>query len=175
MVLVWKSCFRKFQSVAPFYRLQVNYNWQHLSWSRWCFMYDRRMSETSSDVDTRVFRCAFQSPTARRCGWWCLWCACRWWPSPFSSLSSSAPWDTTAVCRAPRVRAGAGTPINPPPLLDSPHYYQHVNLSVAGGDLRRFAQIMQIMHPNFFLLIYWFFIYFLDYTSQSNHSTIWLI
>lgn len=100
----WESCFRNFQSFAPFYLLQVNYSWQRISLSQWCFTCDRHTSETWSDVYTCVFLCASQSPTAQRCGWWCLWCACRWWLSPFSSLSSSAPWDTTAVCRAPRVR-----------------------------------------------------------------------
>lgn len=65
----------------------------------------RKLPETSPDICTFCL-CVLQSPTARRCGWWCLWCACQWWLSPSSSLSSSAPWDTTAACRAPRVRDG---------------------------------------------------------------------
>lgn len=69
---------------------------------KWYFTDDRQTSETLSDIC--VCLCLLQSPTARRCGWWCLWCACRWWLSPSSSLSSSAPWDTIAACRAPRVR-----------------------------------------------------------------------
>lgn len=95
--------------------------------------------------------CVLQSPTARRCGWWCLWCACRWWLSPSSSLSSSAPWDTTAACRAPRVRDG----VTPASARQSTHCHCSfhdiiTNLSLrqlckrGGADLRRvFAQIMQ--------------------------------
>lgn len=71
---------------------------------------------TSSDV-LHVCLAVLQSPTAQPCGWWCLWCACQWWLSPSSSLSSSAPWDTTAACRAPRVRDGAA------PACQSPHFH----------------------------------------------------
>lgn len=62
------------------------------------------MTSTSLVVFSLVCVCFPQSPTAQQCGWWCLWCACRSWLSLFSSSSSSAPWDTTAACRAPRVR-----------------------------------------------------------------------
>ena len=96
-----------------------------------------------------VCLCVLQSPTARRCGWWCSLCACRWWLSPSSSSSSSAPWDTTAACRAPRVRDG----VTPAPARQSTRCSFHdiiTNLSVrqlckrGGADLRRvFAQIMQ--------------------------------
>lgn len=98
-----------------------------------------------------TFACVLQSPTARRCGWWCLWCACQWWLSPSSSLSSSAPWDTTAACRAPRVRDR----VTPVPACQSTHRHCSfhdiiTNLSLCqlckrgGADLRRvFAQIMQ--------------------------------
>ena len=103
-----------------------------------------------------VCLCVLQSPTARRCGWWCSLCACRWWLSPSSSSSSSAPWDTTAACRAPRVRDG----VTPAPARQSTRCSFHdiiTNLSVrqlckrGGADLRRvFAQIMQSA-PVFFL------------------------
>lgn len=106
-----------------------------------------------------VFLCVLQSPTARRCGWWCSLCACRWWLSPSSSSSSSAPWDTTAACRAPRVRDG----VTPVPTRQSTRCSFHdiiTNLSVrqlckrGGADLRRvFAQIMQRV-PVFFLSVH---------------------
>lgn len=114
----------------------------------------------------RVFLCVLQSPTAQRCGWWCSLCACRWWLSPSSSLSSSAPWDTIAACRAPRVRDG----VTPVPACQSTRCSFHdiiTNLSVrqlckrGGADLRRvFAQIMQSVP-----------VFFCPCTSQNNHST----
>lgn len=100
-----------------------------------------------------------QSPTAQRCGWWCLWCACRSWLSPSSSLSSSAPWDTTAACRVLRVSDG----VAPVSARQSTHHHCSfhniiTNLSLCqlckrgGADLRRvFVQIIIIKRSTFFL------------------------
>lgn len=83
---------------------------------KWFFTDDRQASKTLSD-NYHVYACVLQNPTARQCGWWCLWCACQWWLSLSSSLSSSAPWDTTAACRAPRVSVG----VTPVPARQSTH------------------------------------------------------
>lgn len=98
-----------------------------------------------------MFVCVFQSPTARRCGWWCLWCACRWLLSPSSSLSSSAPWDITEACRAPKVRDGFTQASARQSIRCHCSFHNIVtNLSLRqlckrrGADLRRvFAEIMQ--------------------------------
>lgn len=116
-----------------------------------------------------------QSPTAQRCGWWCLWCACRSWLSPSSSLSSSAPWDTTAACRVLRVSDG----VAPVSARQSTHHHCSfhniiTNLSLCqlckrgGADLRRvFVQIIIIKRSAFFWL----------HRIQNNHftPTMWLI
>lgn len=105
-----------------------------------------------------------QSPTAQRCGWWCLWCACRSWLSPSSSSSSSAPWDTTAACRALRVSDG----VAPASVRQSTHHHCSfhsiiTNLSLCqlckrgGADLRRvFVQIIIIKRSAFFFDCTWF-------------------
>lgn len=95
------------------------------SLTKWSSGDDRRVLGGLCLMSCMCLCVCLQSRTAQRCGWWCSWCACRWWLSPSSSSSSSAPWDTTAACRAPRVRDGAArcisTPIKPLPLLISQH------------------------------------------------------
>lgn len=91
--------------------------------SGWRFSVDEAVLQTTGKLGKLyliiacVSLCVLQNPTARQCGWWCLWCACQWWPSLSSSLSSSAPWDTTAACRAPRVSVG----VTPVPAHQSTH------------------------------------------------------
>lgn len=104
-----------------------------------------------------IFACVclrlLQSPTARRCGWWCLWCACRWWLSPSSSLSSSAPWDTIAACRAPRVRDAVTSSARQSSHRHCSIHNFLTNLSLhhlcklSGG---RFEECVYAKHPTFF-------------------------
>lgn len=117
----------------------------------------------------------FQSPTAQQCGWWCLWCACQWWLSQFSSLSSSAPWDTTAVCRAPRVRGRVAAASACRSTRRHCSFHSIItNLSVCqlykgGGGCEEGVCSNYANHPNFLFLLFIFYIIFM--TTQVSTIT----